>query len=398
MLRINLNGDRLALQVQRFIKPEDWDQNRYVMKGRTEQARVFNNYLEAVRLKAHKKFNELLSYTDDVTPQMLRDAILGVNSAKTRQIIDIWEGHVSDLKKLIGKENSYATYQKYNTAKNHFQSFLQKKYQLNDVSIKAVDYQMIQQYSIYLKTEKGCSFNTATKFLQNLKTITSISIRSGWLVKDPFNGISLTLKEVDRPYLTFEELERLIEFNSVFDRLNRVRDFFVFSCYTGLAYIDVKKLKRAEIEGNDEMGFWIRTRRQKTGVRANIPLLEIPMSIIRNYCQLELLDAEEPILPILSNQKMNAYLKELADLCNIQKQLSYHVARHTFATTVTMMNGVPIETVSKMLGHKNIHTTQHYARIVDKKVGDDMKLLAAKLNGSSAIHFNNTSVESIPVI
>ena len=398
MLRINLNGDRLALQVQRFNKPEDWDQNRYVMKGRTEQARVFNNYLEAVRLKAHKKFNELLSYTDDVTPQMLRDAILGVNSAKTRQIIDIWEGHVSDLKKLIGKENSYATYQKYNTAKNHFQSFLQKKYQLNDVSIKAVDYQMIQQYSIYLKTEKGCSFNTATKFLQNLKTITSISIRSGWLVKDPFNGISLTLKEVDRPYLTFEELERLIEFNSVFDRLNRVRDFFVFSCYTGLAYIDVKKLKRAEIEGNDEMGFWIRTRRQKTGVRANIPLLEIPMSIIRNYCQLELLDAEEPILPILSNQKMNAYLKELADLCNIQKQLSYHVARHTFATTVTMMNGVPIETVSKMLGHKNIHTTQHYARIVDKKVGDDMKLLAAKLNGSSAIHFNNTSVESIPVI
>ena len=398
MLRINLNGDRLALQVQRFIKPEDWDQNRYVMKGRTEQARVFNNYLEAVRLKAHKKFNELLSYTDDVTPQMLRDAILGVNTAKTRQIIDIWEGHVSDLKKLIGKENSYATYQKYNTAKNHFQSFLQNKYQLNDVSIKAVDYQMIQQYSIYLKTEKGCSFNTATKFLQNLKTITSISIRSGWLVKDPFNGISLTLKEVDRPYLTFEELERLIEFNSVFDRLNRVRDFFVFSCYTGLAYIDVKKLKRAEIEGNDEMGFWIRTRRQKTGGRANIPLLDIPMSIIRNYCQLELLDAEEPILPILSNQKMNAYLKELADLCNIQKQLSYHVARHTFATTVTMMNGVPIETVSKMLGHKNIHSTQHYARIVDKKVGDDMKLLAAKLNGSSAIHFNNTSVESIPVI
>jgi site-specific recombinase XerD len=398
MLRINLNGDRLALQVKRYILPDNWDQSRYVMKGRTEEARVFNNYLEAVRLKAHKKYNELLSYTDDVTPQMLRDAILGVNTAKTRQIIDIWEGHVSDLKKLIGKENSYATYQKYNTAKNHFQSFLQMKYQLNDVSIKAVDYQMIQQYGIYLKTEKGCSFNTATKFLQNLKTITSISIRSGWLVKDPFNGISLTLKEVDRPYLSFEELQRLIEFNSVFDRLNRVRDFFVFSCYTGLAYIDVKKLKRAEIEGNDEMGFWIRTRRQKTGGRANIPLLDIPMSIIRNYCQLELLDAEDSILPILSNQKMNAYLKELADLCNIQKQLSYHVARHTFATTVTMMNGVPIETVSKMLGHKNIHSTQHYARIVDKKVGDDMKLLAAKLNGSTAIHFNNTNVESIPVI
>jgi len=245
MLRININGDRVALQVHRFIKPEDWDPARYVMKGRTEEARAFNNYLEAVRLKAHKKYNELLSYTDDVTPLMLRDAILGVNTAKTRQMIDIWEGHVSNLKKLIGKENSYATYQKYNTAKNHFQAFLQKHYHVEDVSIKAVDYQMIQQYGIYLKTEKGCSYNTATKFLQNLKTITSISIRSGWLVKDPFNGISLSLKEVDRPYLTMEEMQRLIEFHSVFDRLNKVRDFFIFSCYTGLAYIDVKQLKRS---------------------------------------------------------------------------------------------------------------------------------------------------------
>jgi site-specific recombinase XerD len=390
MLRININGDRIALQVQRFIKPENWDPNRYVMIGRTEEARVFNNYLEAVRLKAHKKYNELLSYTDDVTPQMLRDAILGVNTAKTRQIIDIWEGHVSDLKKLIGKDNSFATYQKYNTAKNHFQTFLIKNYKVEDISIKAVNYQMIQQYSIYLKTEKGCSHNTATKFLQNLKTITNISIRSGWLVKDPFSGISLTLKEVDRPYLTEDEMQRLIEFNSQYDRLNRVRDIFIFSCFTGLAYIDVKKLKRAEIEGNETTGFWIRTRRKKTGGRANIPLLDIPMSIINNYCRLELLDAEDPIIPILSNQKMNAYLKELADLCTIQKQLSFHVARHTFATTVTMMNGVPIETVSKMLGHKTLRSTQHYARIVDKKVGDDMRLLALKLNGLSKINFATT--------
>lgn len=398
MLRININGDRIALQVHRFVKPENWDPARYVMKGRTEEARVFNNYLEAVRLKAHTKYNELLTYTDDVTPQMLRDAILGIHSAKSRQIIEIWEEYVADLKKLIGKEITYATYQKHNTAKNHFQAFLQEKCNCTDISIKAVNYQLIQKYSIYLKTEKGCGYNTAVKFLQNLKTVTRLSIRSGWLLKDPFNGINLTLKEVDRPYLTEEEIQRLVEFNSNFERLNRVRDFFIFSCYTGLAYIDVQKLKRAEIEGNDQSGYWIRTRRKKTGGRANIPLLDIPMSIIRNYCQLELLDAEDPILPILSNQKMNAYLKELADLCHIQKQLSYHVARHTFATTVTMMNGVPIETVSKMLGHKNIHSTQHYARIVDKKVGDDMKLLAAKLNGASTIQFNKTNVEQIPII
>lgn len=391
-MKININGNRVVMNLQRSINPNDWDSARARALGRTNEARIFNEYLETIRVKAHKKFTELLAYTDEVTPQMLRDAILGVKSAKSKQIIDIWQDYVADLFKLIGKEVTRATYQKHSRAMRYFEEFLRKKYQASDVSIKSVNYQMIQQFSIFLKTDKECNHNTTIKFLQNLKTVTRLSIRSGWLLKDPFNGISLTLKEVDRPYLSHEEIERLIAFNSPFDRLNRVRDFFVFSCFTGLAYIDVSKLKRSEIEGNEESGFWIRTRRQKTGGRANIPLLDIPMSIINNYSRLELLRANDPILPILSNQKMNAYLKELADLCGIEKQLSFHVARHTFATTVTMMNGVPIETVSKMLGHKNLQSTQHYARIVDKKVGDDMKLLAAKLNGMGAINFASAPV------
>lgn len=392
LMKININGNRVVMNLQRSINPNDWDSARARALGRTNEARIFNEYLETIRVKAHKKFTELLAYTDEVTPQMLRDAILGVKTAKSKQIIDIWQDYVADLFKLIGKEVTRATYQKHSRAMRYFEEFLKKKYQASDVSIKSVNYQMIQQFSIFLKTDKECNHNTTIKFLQNLKTVTRLSIRSGWLLKDPFNGISLTLKEVDRPYLSHEEIERLIAFNSPFDRLNRVRDFFVFSCFTGLAYIDVSKLKRSEIEGNEESGFWIRTRRQKTGGKANIPLLDIPMSIINNYSRLELLRANDPILPILSNQKMNAYLKELADLCGIEKQLSFHVARHTFATTVTMMNGVPIETVSKMLGHKNLQSTQHYARIVDKKVGDDMKLLAAKLNGMGAINFASAPV------
>ena len=186
------------------------------------------------------------------------------------------------------------------------------------------------------------------------------------------------MKEVDRPYLNEEELQKLMEFTSPFDRLNRVRDFFIFSCFTGLAYADVKKLKRSEIEVN-EAGYWIKTKRQKTGGRANIPLLDVPIKIIHKYVNIDMLQDNDPILPILSNQKMNAYIKEIADLCGITKILSYHVARHTFATTVTLTNGVPIESVSKMLGHKNINSTQHYARIVDKKVGDDMHLLSKKI-------------------
>lgn len=383
MMRININGHKIALQVKRFIKPADWDAKKYGMIGRTNEARVFNDYIDAVRMKALKKYNELLSMHDEVSPQMLRDAILGVNAAKPKMLLEIWDDHNASLKKLIGKENSYATFQKYTTARSHVQAFLQKRYNLSDISVKQVNYQLISEFSLYLKTEKNCGNNTTTKFLQNFKRIITIALRNGWIVQDPFVHINMSIEDVERPYLTQEELSRLLAVQSPFDRLNRVRDFFVFSCFTGLAYIDIKQLKKREIEEN-ESGVWIRTHRQKTGVRSNVPLLEIPRNIIAKYCVFEALNDNDPILPIISNQKMNAYLKELADLCKISKELTFHVARHTFATTVTMMNGVPIESVSKMLGHKKIATTQHYARIVDKKVGEDMDILAQKLNNRFA--------------
>jgi site-specific recombinase XerD len=378
MLRININGSRVTMALKRHLDPQHWDSGRNQMKGRTDQARLFNDYLDSIRVRAHKKYNELLTAKEEVLASDLRDAILGIQTAKSLNLIETWQEHVNGLKQLIGKESSYATYQKYNTAKNHMQVFLRKTYKAEDVSIKSVDHYMITRYAHYLKTEMGCNYNTATKFLQNLKRITTLAMRHGWLAKDPFAGITLSLKEVDRPYLTEAELKKLMEFQSPFERLNKVRDFFVFSCFTGLAYIDVKQLRRCEIEHN-EGNYWIRTRRQKTGARANIPLLNIPMEIIRKYSILEALQQEDLVLPMPSNQKINAYLKELADLCGITKTLSFHIARHTFATTVTMMNGVPIETVSKMLGHKNITSTQHYARIVDQKVGEDMQLLSQRL-------------------
>jgi site-specific recombinase XerD len=191
----------------------------------------------------------------------------------------------------------------------------------------------------------------------------------------------MKVKIVDRTYLNEKELQSLADLDISVERIARIRDFFLFSCYTGLAYIDLKNLKRQEIEaGDSETGLWIRTKRQKTGIRTNVPLLELPCLIINQYNRLDSLRPNDPVLPIPSNQKMNAYLKELADLCGIEKELTFHIARHTFATTVTLMNGVPIESVSKMLGHTNLKSTQHYAKVVDKKLGDDMAALAMKLN------------------
>ena len=386
LLRININGQKTVIQLKRTVDPSQWDQKRGCVMGRSADAKVFNDYIDSIKLRARQKYNELLLSHDQVTPGMLKDAILGINSAKPKMIIEVWQEHLEGMIKLIGKETTKATCQKYATAKNHLQNFLKKRYKVSDISVKSIDHHMITQFDLYLKTDAGCAINTTTKFLQNFKKITNFCLRNGWLPKDPFLNISLTLKEVERPYLNEQELARLMQFSSPIERLDRVRDFFVFSCFTGLAYADVKKLRKMEIEHNAD-GHWIRTRRQKTGGMSNIPLLKTPLQIIQKYVNLEMLHDSDPVMPILSNQKMNAYLKELADLCGITKPLSFHTARHTFATTVTMMNGVPMESVSKMLGHKNLKSTQHYARIVDQKVGQDMALLAQKLDAKLNMEF-----------
>lgn len=383
-MKINLDGQKTSFQIKRHIHPDLWDSGRSKMIGRTNQARVFNEYLEAILLKGHRAYNELLKQHDVISPQLLRDTILGKNSAKPIMIIELWTEFVEDMRKLIGKETSYTNVQKSDTARKHFQSFLKEVHKSKDISIKAIDNRMIEKFSLYLRTTKNLGHNTTIKVLQYFKRIIGEAIKNGWLTLDPFARISLRLEDVARPFLTEEELQRIIDFESNFDRMNRVRDFFLFACFTGLSYADVKKLTRGEIQKLDET-YWIRTSRQKTGGIANIPLLDVPLAIIKRYSYLEDMEDDEKVLPILSNQKMNAYLKEIADLCKINKVLSFHVARHTFATTVTMTNGVPIESVSKMLGHKDLKSTQHYARIVDQKVGADMAILHQKLRNKMSL-------------
>jgi site-specific recombinase XerD len=379
LMKININGERAVVNLKRSVPPEAWNTDKGRMAGRSQEAKIFNDYLDAVVQRTRQKYNDLLVTHDLITPEMLRDAVLGIKTSSARMIVEVFEEHIHSMRQLIGKETTHATCQKLSTCKAHFQKFLKKEYKTPDVPVKSVDHYMVSKFSLYLKTETGCAYNTATKFLQNFKKITKICLHNGWMQKDPFANISLSLKEVDRPYLNEEELLHLENLPISIDRISRVRDFFVFSCYTGLAYADVKKLKRSEIE-RFEGRMWIRTKRQKTGGMTNVPLLSKPVQILEKYSDLDALNANDPVIPILSNQKMNAYLKELADLCGITKPLSFHTARHTFATTVTMMNGVPMESVSKMLGHKNLKSTQHYARIVDQKVGQDMAILAQKLD------------------
>jgi integrase len=255
---------------------------------------------------------------------------------------------------------------------------------VDDIDIKNLNYEFIADYEFWLKTERRCDHNTTVKYLSNFKKIVHIAIKNGWLPRDPFVGFKLTKREVERPFLVEEELNRMINKTFTILRMGQVRDIFVFCCYTGLAYADVKKLTRQEITTGIDGEKWIWTNRQKTDTTTRVPLLPVALEILERYKDHPQCLNESRLLPVLSNQKMNSYLKEIADASEITKKMTFHTARHTFATTVTLSNGVPIETVGKLLGHKNLKTTQHYARILDLKVSEDMCVLRNKLSKKGA--------------
>lgn len=378
LLRITINGSKVAMNTRRRIQLMDWNLKHGMPYQRNAFCDDLHMYLETLRNKAYTAFTELLREYDTVTPTMVRNYLQGTHSGASKSVMDIWQEHNDELKRLIGKQCSYTLWQKHNAGLKHFTTFLKVKYRMSDIPIKQIRYNVVREFQEFLMAERALAYNTSIKVLQLLKKIVLRAIKSGWLKVNPFNEITLSLKETDRPYLTDDELKALEQKRIKIPRLVLVRDLFLFACYTGLSYADVKKLTRCEIEKSPDGLWWIKTRRQKTKQRSQIPLLSVAKKIIDKYTVLEELSAENTVLPVLSNQKLNAYLKEVADLCEIEKNLTFHVARHTFATTVTLQNGVSIESVSRMMGHTNIKTTQHYARIVDKKIAQDMLAMSKK--------------------
>ncbi|MFV0472176.1 MAG: site-specific integrase [Paludibacteraceae bacterium] len=317
--------------------------------------------------------------------------MLGVEKRK-HLLIPIFKQHNEEIKTLVGKDFAKATYIRYETSLNHTINFLKWKYKISDVEVKKIDHEFITSYDFYLKSVCKCNQNTTSKYIKNFGKVIRICLANGWIERDPFINYKCKIIEVERPFLSQDEIDVMFHKNFSADRLNQVKDIFLFSCFTGLAYADVKKLSHKNIGIGVDGARWIFINRTKTDTRSNIPLLPIATEIIEKYQDHPQVVNQDKLLPILSNQKMNSYLKEIADLCGIQKELTFHIARHTFATTVTLSNGIPIESVSKMLGHKNLKTTQHYAKILDLKVSNDMKLLREKFGNKSDLKLNNPAV------
>jgi site-specific recombinase XerD len=252
------------------------------------------------------------------------------------------------------------------------------QYKIKDIALKEINYNFVSYFETYLRTVYNCGVNTTAKYLQQFKHILTLAKNNGWIQSDPFINFRIRFEKADRGYLLQEELEVMMQKKFSIKRLEQVRDIFVFSCFTGLAYVDVRNLRAEDITTSFDDKLWIIKKRQKTNVQSNILLLDIPKMILKKYSN-KITGGK--LLPVITNQRINSYLKEIADVCGIEKNLTFHLARHTFATTITLAKGVPMETVSKMLGHTSIRTTQIYARITDSKIGNDMQELSKKLQG-----------------
>lgn len=376
-LRITVDGKRSEISCKRSIEITKWSKEANKAIGRTEEIRELNAYLDSLTTKVYQSHRDLIQDDRQVTAETLKNKVLGIEE-KQRTLLAIFKNHNEQVKKLVGKEFAAGTLERYETVYEHIQEFLKLQYNLSDIPIKKVNHKFITDFEFYLKTERQCGNNSTLKYIKNFKKIVRIALANQWITHDPFLNFKRKLKEVEREYLSQEEIEIMLSKNLHTPRLEQVRDIFIFCCFTGLAYSDVKKLNKDHLIIGIDGDKWIKTKRTKTDTRSNIPLLPTALAILKKYENHPEAVTKEVLLPVLSNQKSNAYLKEIADLCGINKNLTTHLARHTFATTVTLTNGVSLESVSKMLGHKSIKTTQHYAKILDKKVSDDMQLLRQK--------------------
>jgi site-specific recombinase XerD len=377
-LRVTIDGVRFEQCTQRYVLPSKWFAAAGKAKGNNEEAKTLNYFLDALKQKVHNYKWEIAHEGLELTVDAFRKKWLGVKE-RPYYLLEIFKQHNEQLKQLIGTDCSKATFGKYRTTFDHTAKFIKWKYLLNDIDITHLQYNFIPEFEFYLKSQQKCNHNTTIKYLSNLRKVINTCIKNNWLAKDPFFGYKMSKKEVVRDFLTEDELQTIASKDFKNERLNQVRDIFLFSCFTGLAYIDAKRLKRADVCIGIDNEKWIFTRRKKTDSPTRIPLLPTVLEIMEHYKAHPKCEFEGSLLPVPSNAKLNAYLKEIADICGINKHLTFHIARYTFATTITLNNGVPIETVSKMLGHKSIKITQIYAKILDRKISDDMQILRNSL-------------------
>ena len=375
---ITVNGERCSFSTGKQIKVTSWDKNRQLVKGKDEEATSLNNYLKSVRAKLYEKEAELLDRGFIITAQLLYDAYFDkVECLKERSLLSVLEEHNTERKAMVGKTVAPATYWIFEYTGRLLREFILKKYNREDLYLRELNIGFIQGFHSFLLSEKKMGQNSCTKHLKFLKKLLNLAVANSYISYNPVNAYKVEREPVEVDFLDEEELRKIINFDTPIPRFEKARDFFLFGCFTGLSYIDIKTLAPEHFEKDSAGRIWIKKRRIKTGILSRIPLLPIAKLILDKY------KGGEKLLPIQDPADINKYLKDIAILCGINKRICFHTSRHTFASTVTLANNISLEVVSKMLGHTNTRMTAHYAKLIDKCIGEQMDKLMDPFTGDS---------------
>ena len=377
-MRITVNGQRADASARRFIEPRLWNtaKGKAVENGRG--CKELNFYLDAVSANILRIQRDMELEGAELSAHTVLDRYLGKERSERHTLLNVFREHNEKCRKLAGIDLAVATVERYDTCLRITEEFIRNTYKKKDLYLDELPDQFVEDFEFYLKTVRKCCHNTTTKYLKNFKKITRLSLSRKWMNNDPFANVCFHLENVERDFLEKHELKKLLDKTIDIPRLAQIRDIFAFCCLTGLAFSDVKQLRTEHIATDINGMQWIRKTRQKTGNMCNIPLLDAAQEILARYHNNPYCQAHDVLLPVCSNQKMNSYLKELADICGIRKHLSTHIARHTFAT-LTLASGATIENVAKMLGHSDTKMTRHYARILDSSIMRDMQTVAKNM-------------------
>lgn len=377
-MRLTINGERADASIKRFIEPHAWNSAKGKANEKSRGGKDLNLYLDAISANILRIQRDLELDKKEVSAQIILNRYLGKEQSDRHTLMEVFRAHNEKCRALSGISLAPGTVIRYETTLRLTEEFLQKSYQKEDCYLDEVTNQFIEDFEFFLKTVRRCCHNTTSKYLMNFKKIVRIALAKGWMKKDPFAQIRFHLDPVEREFLEKQELKAMLNKAISIPRLAQVRDIFCFCCLTGLAFTDVQQLKEEHLVADIHGKIWIRKARQKTKNMCNIPLLDEAQKIIDRYREHPYCQTHGVLLPVCSNQKMNSYLKELADICGIRKNLSTHCARHTFAT-LTLASGATIDNVAKMLGHANVNMTRRYAKVLDSSIMRDMEVVAENM-------------------
>lgn len=373
--RITFCRKRMEFSTGMFVNPKYWDSKKQSVKP-SEDSNYSNKQMSLIRQKLNQAFLFLQVNNDIFNVDDIYSKYKGEKPKKEFGVVEVYGLFTKRLKVLVDKEIKQVTYDKYLESGKHLQDFVKFKFKKNDIPLKEVKSNFLEEYEYYLKTKKNFQQSTLNKAIQRFRRVIKFAIAQDYLDKNPFLLFSYKTVKKEVIFLNSEELSKLEKHHFDFPRLQKVKDLFVFCCYTGLAFKEMRNLKHSDITVGFDGKKWINVKRNKTGRSYNIPVLKQAEVIIDNFRE----ENRELVFPIIANSNFNAYLKEIAVLVGIKKHLTHHLARKTFATTVLLYNDVPMEIVSKLLGHSKMQTTQdHYGQIIDKKVSEQMKRIGEKL-------------------